>query len=145
MKNCEEAKIGITDQERILYVTDFAEDDREAIDGVSRLVSRRDASLEVVYVLDIEHSPSSPDAHMGAQFRLDMLGRQLKGLGRNVVSVMLFGRAEDVICRRANEIKATVIALAHRTNRSTRARHKLLKRIQLNVSCPVVTVPGRPD
>jgi nucleotide-binding universal stress UspA family protein len=144
MKNSEEATLGITAQERILYVTDFAEDDREAIDGFSRLASGRHASLEVVHVVDIEHSPSSPDAHMGAQFRLDMLARQLKGLGRNVVSVMLFGKVEDVICRRANEIKATVIAVAYSTKRSTRARDKLVKRIQLNVACPVVTVPGRP-
>ncbi len=142
MKNCEEANVGITAQERILYVTDFAEDDREAIDGLSRLASCRDASLEVVYVVDIEHSPSSPDAHMGAQFRLDMLARRLKGLGRNVVCVMLFGKAEDVICRRANEIKASLIALAQRTKRSIRARDRMVKRIQQRAACPVVSVPG---
>jgi nucleotide-binding universal stress UspA family protein len=127
----------------LLYVTDVViSDSDEGLDAACELADRTGSQLELIHVVDLVHTPSKPDAHMGIQYRLEMLARKLQHLKADVASILLFGSPEDVISRRATDIKAKLIAFGRNGSSSTEAQHGLVKRIMRRVACPVVFLPS---
>src|SRR5580704_4768456 len=63
-----------------LYVTDLVNDSEEILDFTCELAERNGARLQVLHIVDPEHTPSMPDAQMGIQYRLEALARRLKHL-----------------------------------------------------------------
>ena len=127
----------------LLYVTDVVmSDPDEGLDAACELADRTGSQLELIHVVDLAHAPSKPDAHMGIQYRLEMLARKLHHLKRNVASILLFGSPEEVISKRAADIKARLIAFGRSGSSPTEAQHGLVKRIMRRVACPVVFLPS---
>lgn len=128
----------------LLYVTELAGDSAEVLDLALELAARHSVRLELIHVVDLDHAQSGPDGLMGIQFRLDSLARSLRHLKHNVASTLLFGSPEDVITRRAHEIKAKLIAFARHGQASAEAQAAMVKRLGSKVTCPVVvlTAPG---
>ena len=125
----------------LLYVTDLVNDSRESLDLAFELAKRHGIRLEMIHVVDLDHAHSDPDGQMGIQFRLDALARSLRHLKQNVASILLFGSPEDVITRRAHEIKAKLIAFARHGQSSTAAQAAMVERVGSKVTCPVVVLP----
>jgi nucleotide-binding universal stress UspA family protein len=127
----------------LLYVTDVVmSDSDEGLDAACELADRTGSQLELIHVVDLGHAPSKPDAHMGIQYRLEMLARKLQHLKANVASILLFGSPEDVISKRAADIKARLIAFGRNGSSSLEAQHGLVRRIMRRVACPVVFLPS---
>ena len=126
----------------LLYVTDLVNDSRESLDLAFELAARHGVRLEMIHVVDLDHAQSDPDGQMGIQFRLEALARSLRHLKRNVASILLFGSPEDVITRRAHEIKAKLIAFARHGQSSAAAQAAMVKRLGSKVTCPVVVLPA---
>jgi Universal stress protein family len=126
----------------LLYVTDLVNDSRESIDLAFELAVSHGVRLEMIHVVDLNHAQSDPDGQMGIQFRLEALARSLRHLKQNAASVLLFGSPEDVITRRANEIKAKVIAFARHGQSSAAEQASMVKRLGSKVACPVVVLPA---
>lgn len=125
----------------LLYVADLDNDSRESLDLAFELALSHGTRLEMIHVVDLDHVQSSPDGQMGIQFRLDALARSLRHLKHSVSSILLFGSPEDVITRRAHEIKAKLIAFARHGQPSTAAQAAMVKRLGSKVTCPVVVLP----
>jgi nucleotide-binding universal stress UspA family protein len=125
----------------LLYVTELTDDSPEALDLALELAASHGVRLEMIHVVDLDHVQSSPDGQMGIQFRLDALARSLRHLKHNVASILLFGSPEDVITRRAHEIKAKLIAFARHGQSSAAAQAAMVKRVGSKVTCPVVVLP----
>jgi nucleotide-binding universal stress UspA family protein len=121
----------------MLYVTELADESNESLDLAFQLAATHGVRLEIVHVVDLNHAQSSPDGLMGIQFRLEVLARSLRHLKKNAASILLFGSPEEVITKRAIEIKAKLIAFA----RQRPARTGMLKRLGNRASCPVVILP----
>lgn len=126
----------------LLYVTDLVNDSNEALDLACELAERHGVPVEMIHVVDIEHARSSPDAQMSIQFRLDALAQRLRHLKRNVASILLFGSPEEVISKRAREMKAKLIAFAFDGQPSQGAQAAMVKRVGNKVPCPVVILPA---
>ena len=126
----------------LLYVTDLDNNSRESLDLAFELAVSHGVRLEMIYVVDLDHAQSDPDGQMGIQFRLDALARSLRHLKQNVASILLFGSPEDVITRRALEIKAKLIAFAGHGQSSAAAQAAMVKRVGSKVTCPVVVLPA---
>jgi hypothetical protein len=124
----------------LLYVTDLVNDSKESLDLALKLAVSHGVHLEMIHVVDLDHARSDPDGQMGIQFRLEALARSLRHLKQNVASILLFGSPEEVITRRANEIKAKVIAFARHGQSSAAAQASLIKRLGSKVACPVVVL-----
>lgn len=122
----------------VLYITEAGSDTDDALDEVCNLAEAKHGQIELIHVVDLAHVASKPDAHMGIQFRLEMVARKLKRFERDVVSVLLFGSPEDVISKRATEVGAKLIAFDSYTCSSPKARQGLIERIMRRVACPVV-------
>jgi nucleotide-binding universal stress UspA family protein len=143
MRNREEISAGKDNSTRgaLLYVTELTDDSPEALNLALKLAASHGVRLEMVHVVDLDHVQSSPDGQMGIQFRLDALARSLRHLKHNVASALLFGSPEDVITRRAHEIKAKLIAFARHGQSSAGAQAAMVKRLASKVACPVVVLP----
>jgi hypothetical protein len=126
----------------LLYVTELEGDSTKVLDLAVELAASHGVGLELIHVVDLDHALSCPDGLMGVQFRLDALARSLRHLKHKVVSTLLFGSPEDVITRRAYEIKAKLIAFARRGEASAEAQAAMVKRLGNKVACPVVVLPG---
>ena len=127
----------------LLYVTDVVmSDSDEGLDAACELADRTGSQLELIHVVDLGKAPSKPDAHMGIQYRLEMLARKLRHLKRNVASILLFGSPEDVISKRAADIKARLIAFGRNGSSSPESQHGLVRRIMRRVACPVIFLPS---
>jgi hypothetical protein len=124
----------------LLYVADLDNDSRESLDLAFELAMSHGVRLEMIHVVDLDHARSDPDGQMSIQFRLDALARSLRHLKHNVVSTLLFGSPEDVITRRAHEIKAKLIAFTHPGQTSAEAQAAMVKRLGSKVTCPVVVL-----
>jgi len=125
----------------LLYVTDLMNDSNEDLDQACALAERHGVPLEMIHVVDLARSHSTPDAQMGIQFRLDALAHRLRFLKRNVVSLLLFGSPEEVISKRATQIKARLIAFARSHPAAAARQAALVKRLGSKVGCPVVVLP----
>jgi hypothetical protein len=142
MRHSEKVTTNKTADGGLLYITDLIGESDEALDNAFDLAARHGVTLELVHIVDLEHSISSPDAQMGIQFRLDSMAQQLRHLKRNVASILLFGTPEDLICHRAWEIGAKLIAFAQSSGPSRAARDGMIQRVQRKVACPVVILPA---
>lgn len=125
----------------LLCVTDLAIDSDNLLDAVCQLATTHGAQLEMIHVVDIENEKSHPDGQMGIHFRLEVLGRALRRLRQEAASLLLFGRPEDVIARRAKEMKAVLVAFAVTSPAAAVAKAGLIRRVAGRVSCPVIVVP----
>ena len=128
----------------LLYMTELDSDSSESLDLASNLALKNGIGLEMIHVVDLNHSYPGPDGQMGIQFRLDALARTLRGLKRSVTSILMFGSPEDVVTRRAQEINARLIAFPSHGQRSAAAQEAMVKRVGSKVACPVVVLnaPG---
>lgn len=124
----------------LLYVTELDNDASGSLDLAFELAESKGIGLEMIHVVDLQFARPGPDGQMGIQFRLDALARRLRLLKRNVTSLLLFGRPEDVVTRRAREINAQLIAFPNRGQRSAAAQMAMMKRVGRNVTCPVVVL-----
>lgn len=126
----------------LLYVTDLVHDSNEALDVACDLAASHGVNLEMIHVVDLDHARSSPDGQMSIQFRLDTLGQRLRHVKRNVVPLLLFGSPEEVISKRAKEIKAKLIAFAFSGQPSSGIQAAMAKRVRSKVECPVMILPA---
>ena len=81
-----------------------------------------------------------PDAQMGIQYRLEALARGLRSLKQNAQAILLFGKPEHVLRERAEEIKATLIAIALNGSASDRVQKRLAEDLSRKCNCPVLTL-----
>src|ERR1035437_6196129 len=125
----------------LLYVADLDNNSRESLDLAFELAVSHGVRLEMIHVVDLDHAQSDPDGQMGIQFRLDALAKSLRHFKQNVASILLFGSPEDVITRRAHEIKAKLIVFARHDQRLAAAQAAMVKRVGSKVTCPVVVLP----
>src|ERR1035441_8824028 len=139
MRSCEDmtTEKDISTPGALLYVTDLDHDSTESLGVALELAEKHGVRLEMIHVVDLDHARSNPDGQMGIQFRLDALARSLRHLKRNVVSTLLFGSPEDVITRRAQEIKAKLIAFARHGQSSAAAQAAMVKRVRSKVKCQI--------
>jgi nucleotide-binding universal stress UspA family protein len=126
----------------LLYVTDLIHDSNEALDVACELAASHGVHLELIHVVELEHARSSPDGQMGIQFRLDVLAQRLRHLKCNVASRLLFGSPEEVISKRAKEIKAKLIAFAFSGQSAAGVQAEMVKRVGSKVACPVMILPA---
>lgn len=123
----------------LLYVTDSVSDSPEFLAFALNMAERHGANLELLQVVDPGQASSNPDAHMGVQYSLETLARSLKALKRNAHALLLFGHPEAVICKRAADIKATVIAFPLDGSVRDRSKKSLAQRLIQKCACPVLT------
>jgi nucleotide-binding universal stress UspA family protein len=134
--------LSVTTDGPLIYVTDAGLGDcDEALHAACDLAESNGSQLEILHVVDLVDAPSMPDAHMGIQSRLDRLAQRLRHLKRNVVSILLFGRPEDVIAKRAADVRARLIAFGHLGTSSSGRRQGMVRRIMQRVACPVIILP----
>ena len=136
-------KAPVADTFTVLYVTDLLNDSDETLASACALAHQHGADIEVVHVVDLGHAPSIPDAQMGIQYRLEKLGRRLKSLRDRVRSILLFGSPEEVIAKRADDIKAKLIAFGSTGALSGGIQQKLIESVTRRVSCPVITITSK--
>jgi len=125
----------------LLFVTDPAKDGLNVLEFACALARKHRARLELVHVIDPGHIPSMPDAQMGIQHRLEALARSLRNLNRSARAVLLFGKPEHVLRERAEELKATLIAIALNGSATDRVQKRLAEDLARNCDCPVLTLP----
>jgi nucleotide-binding universal stress UspA family protein len=77
---------------------------------------------------------------MGIQNRLEALARGLRTLNRSAQAILLFGKPEQVLRERAEEIEATLIAIALNGSPTDRVQKKLAEILSRKCSCPVLTL-----
>lgn len=124
----------------LLYVTDSVSDSPEFLEFALKMAERHGGNLELLQVVDPGQASSNPDAHMGAQYSLEALARGLKALKRNAHALLLFGRPEEVISKRAADIKASVIALPLDGSARDRNKKNLARQLTQKCTCPVLTL-----
>lgn len=129
--------------EVLLYITDLVSDTDDTLATACELADQHGARIEMIHVVDVERTRSSPDAQMGTQHRLETLGRRLKQLGESARSVLLFGAPADVIARRATDLRARAIAFGSDGSALAEAQQKLISSVMQRVSCPVVTIQAK--
>ena len=128
---------------KLLYVTNCSGDSEAALDFASALAARNGAHLELLHVIDPGHTPSKPDAQMEVQFRLETLARSLKHLKKNADALLLYGAPEDVILKRAAQIRPTLIAIPLNGSPSDDSTMRLVRRLTRRCPFPVLTLlPG---
>ena len=127
------------DKRALLYVSDSVSDTPEFVAFAIKLAEKHGASLELLHVIDPGQTPSTPDAHMGTQFSLEVLARTLKALKRNAHALLLFGCPEEVISKRAAAIQATLIAFPLDGSAKDRKKKNLAQRLIRKCACPVLT------
>ena len=125
----------------LLFIADFVTGRSDVLDFACELAERQNADLHLLHVIDPEYSHSTPDAQMVAQFSLDMLAQRARALKRNAVSLLSFGRPENVIPRRAAEVNASVVVLPLNGSAADRLQKRLVRRLRGKCDCPVLAVP----
>ena len=125
----------------LLFVTDPAKDSLNVLEFACALAQRHRARLELVHVIDPGHILSMPDAQMGIQYRLEALARSLRNLNRSAQAVLLFGKPLHVLRERAEDVKATLIAIALNGSATDRVQKRLAKDLARKCGCPVLTLP----
>jgi nucleotide-binding universal stress UspA family protein len=131
---------GNVDAGTLLFVTDPAEDSLNVLEFACALAQEHRARLELVHVIDPEHIPTMPDAQMDIQYRLEALARSLRNLNSSARAILLFGKAEYVLRERAEELKATLIAIALNGSATDRVQKRLADDLARKCDCPVLTL-----
>jgi len=128
-------------RETVLYVTDCVHDSQSSVDLACQMAEERDALVEIIHVIDPEHTPSRPDAQMGVQYRLEGLARGLTRLKGSARALVLFGKPEYVISKRARDIRAILIAFPFNGPAPDRVLHRLVRSLTQMCNCPVLMLP----
>ena len=128
-----------SDGRALLYVTDIVSDSPEFLAFALKVAEKHGSNLELLQVIDPGQTSSNPDAHMGVQYSLETLARSLKTLKKNTRALLLFGRPEEVISKRAADIKASVIAFPLDGSVRDRGKKSLAHRLIQKCACPVLT------
>jgi nucleotide-binding universal stress UspA family protein len=142
MAICKAAQIAMKSSDTggvLLYVTDLMSDSQDLLDFACELAERHGARLELLHVIDPEQTPSMPDAQMDNQYRLETLACSLQSPKMETRAVLLFGDPEDVIWKRAADIKAKLIALPSNGSATERAWKALARRLKRKCVCPVLS------
>ena len=126
----------------LLFVADFVTGSRDVLDFACELAEKQNADLQLLHVIDPEHTYSSPDAQMGAQFSIEMLAQRARALKRSAVSLLSFGNPENVIPRRAAEVNASLVVLPLDGSATDRLQKSLVRRLRGKCDCPVLAVPS---
>ena len=126
----------------LLFVVDFVTGSRDILNFACELAERQNANLQLLHVIDPEHTHSSPDAQMGAQFSLEMLAQRARALKRSAGSLLSFGCPENVIPRRAAEVSASLVVLPLNGSAADRLEKRLVRRLRGKCDCPVLAVPS---
>lgn len=124
----------------LLYVTDLISDSQDRLDFACEWAEAHGVQLELLHVVDLELTPSSPDAQTDVQYRLETLACNLRSAKREPRAVLLFGHPEDVISKRSVEIKARLIALPFKGSATECIWKGLAKRLSRRCTCPVVWI-----
>ncbi len=125
----------------ILFVTDPVRDNSDVLEFACALAQRHGARLELVHVVEPGHILSMPDGQMGIQYRLEALARSLRSLNRFAQAVLLFGKPGHVLRERAEELDATLIAIALNGSATDIVQKKLAADLAGKCACPVLTLP----
>lgn len=125
----------------ILYITDIVNDSQSVLDFACELAERHDAHLELLHVVDPEHTPSKPDLQMGIKYSLEALARSLKSLNRNTEALIMFGTPEDIISKRAADTNAIIIAIPMNNSVPEHVLTTLVRHLTQKCSCPVLMLP----
>jgi nucleotide-binding universal stress UspA family protein len=132
---------GKLDTGTLLFVTDPVKDSQHVLEVACALARRYRARLELVHVIDPGLTPSMPDAQMGIQYKLEALARNLRAMDRSAQAILLFGIPEHVLAERAEDIKATLIAIALNGSATDRIQRRLAEDLSRKCDCPVLTLP----
>lgn len=124
----------------LLFVTDPAKDSQNVLEFACSLAERHGARLELVHVIHPGNVSSMPDAQMGIKYRLEALSRGLRSLHRSAQAILLFGKPEQVLRERAEEIKATLIAIALNGSATDHVQKRLAADLSRSCDCPVLTL-----
>ena len=131
---------------KLLYVTNCVDDSEDALAFASTLAKANGAHLELLHVIDPGHSPSMPDAQMEIQFRLETLARSLKYLNSDADALLLYGAPEDVILRRATEIRPALIAIPLNGSVTDVSTLRLVRRLTRRCPFPILPLlPGNEE
>lgn len=125
----------------LLFVADFVTGNPDVLDFACELAVRQEANLQLLHVIDLEHTHSSPDAQMGAQYSLETLAQRARALKTSAVSLLSFGRPEIEIPRRAAEVNASLVVLPLNGSAADHLQKKLVRRLTGKCNCPVLAVP----
>lgn len=123
----------------LLLVTDPVKDRPEVLEFVWALTKKHGASLELAHVVDLGH-PSLPDMQTGIRPKLEALARNLKDLNRSARAILLFGKPEDVVAERAEDIKATLIAITLNGSATDQSKKKMAEALSRKCDRPVLTL-----
>jgi hypothetical protein len=127
----------------LLFVTDLINGKQNIHEIACTIVGRYGAQLELMHVIDPRCSRSKPDGEMGAQFDLEMLASRMRAMRICTKYLLSFGYPEELIPKRAAEIKAKLLILQSSGPLTEPAKHnqdKLLDRLLLECDCPVLTI-----
>jgi nucleotide-binding universal stress UspA family protein len=125
----------------LLFVVDAVNGSQDVLDFACELAKGQSADLHLLHVIDPDRSQSSPDAQMGVQVGLEILAQRARSLTRSTVSLLSFGRLEDVIPKRAAKVDASLIVLSLRGSGADRPQKRLVGRLRAECRCPVLAVP----
>jgi nucleotide-binding universal stress UspA family protein len=122
----------------LLLVTDPLNDSPEVLQFASELAHRGGVRMEVLHLITSE---TPADEWIRIRNRLTSLVKSLGSLQRHDEAVLLFGDPEQVVAQRAEEIRATLIAVVLNGSPSDRLQLRLAERLAHRCDCPVVTLP----
>jgi nucleotide-binding universal stress UspA family protein len=126
----------------ILFVADFVTGSRDVLDFACELADSQNADLQLLHVIDPEHTHSGPGVRMGSQYSLEMLAQSARALKRSTVSLLSFGCPESVIPRRAAEVNASLVVLPLDGSAADRLQKRLVRRLRAKCDCPVLALPS---
>lgn len=124
----------------LLFVADFFKGSREVLDFACELAERQGYDLQLLHVIDPDHTKSSPDGEMGTQFSLEMLTQRARTLTKCAVGLLSFGCPESVIPKKAAEVNASLVVLPLIGTESDSLQKRLIRRLSGKCSCPVLGV-----
>ena len=125
----------------LLFVADFVNGSQDVLDLACEMAEMRNAHLQLLHVIDLEHAPSSPDGQMGSQFCMEMFAERVRVMKRSAVSLLSFGCPELVIPRRAAEVNASVIVIPLNGSANDLIQKRLVRRLKDKCDCPVLAIP----
>ena len=126
----------------VLFVVDFVTGNPGILDFACKFAEWQNASLQLLQVIDLDHTHSSPDAQMGAQFNLEMHAQRARALKRSAMSLLSFGSPETEIPRRAAEVNASFVVLPLNLVAAYPFQKRLVEQLRTKCDCPVLALPA---
>jgi K+-sensing histidine kinase KdpD len=139
------SKIAVASQGKtstFLFVVDAVTGNPGILDFACKLAERQNARLHLLHVVDLEHTHSSPDAQMGAQFSLEMHAQRARTLKTSTTSLLSFGSPATEIPRRAVEVNASLVVLPLDGAEAYPSQQGLVQQLRTKCDCPVLALPA---